>query len=70
LEDSWKQRKSYLGLGMLLVMMLAYGHDGFDHLHCINPAWWHTPAITALWRRRQEDQKFKVLLHGTVSESI
>jgi hypothetical protein len=24
--------------------------------------WWLTPAIPALWKRRQEDQNFKVIL--------
>lgn len=30
--------------------MLAYVHEGFDHLSCINPVWRHTPVIRALGR--------------------
>ena len=43
---------------------------GFDHLHCISQAWRPTPVIIALRRRREEDQKVKVLLYYIASESI
>jgi hypothetical protein len=30
--------------------------------------WWYTAVIPALWRRRQEDQEFKVILGYIGSE--